>query len=80
MLASKMGFELRIAAPKGYEIAPKWVELAKSFALKSGAKLYFCDDPIKAVQGANVVATDVWTSMGREEENEKRLKDFRGLA
>ncbi|MDR2151476.1 MAG: ornithine carbamoyltransferase [Helicobacteraceae bacterium] len=79
MLASKMGFELRVAAPKGYEIAQKWVELAKDFALKSGAKLYFYNDPIKAVQDANVVATDVWTSMGREEENEKRLKDFGGF-
>ncbi|MDR2638579.1 MAG: ornithine carbamoyltransferase [Helicobacteraceae bacterium] len=79
MLASKMGFELRIATPEGYEIAPKWVELAKGFAQKSGAKLYFYRDPIDAVKGAGVVATDVWTSMGQEAENEKRIKDFAGF-
>ncbi|MDR1451712.1 MAG: ornithine carbamoyltransferase [Helicobacteraceae bacterium] len=80
MLASKMGFELRVATPKGYEIAPKWAELAKNFADKSGAKLYFYNDPIEAVKGAGVVATDVWISMGQESEREKRLKDFAGFS
>ncbi|MDR0664549.1 MAG: ornithine carbamoyltransferase [Helicobacteraceae bacterium] len=79
MLASKMGFELRVAAPKGYEIAPKWIELAKGFALTSGAKLRFCNDPKEAIRNANIVATDVWTSMGQEEESKKRLKDFAGF-
>ncbi|MDR2034924.1 MAG: ornithine carbamoyltransferase [Helicobacteraceae bacterium] len=79
MLAAKIGFELRVAAPKGYEIAPKWALLAQTFAAKSGAKLTFGGDPIAAVKGANVVATDVWTSMGQEAQNEKRLKDFDGF-
>lgn len=79
MMAAKLGFELRVATPKGYEISAKWVELAKTFAQKSGAKLLFGHDPRETVKGATVVTTDVWTSMGQESENEKRLKDFKGF-
>ena len=80
MMASKLGIELRIATPAGYALAPKWVELAQSFAATSGAKIVIGNDPREAVSGANVVATDVWTSMGQESENEKRLRDFAGFS
>ncbi len=78
MLASKLGFELRIATPKGYECHPEIVADAMVFAKESGAKLYFTNDPKEAVANADVVTTDTWVSMGDEEEKEKRLKDFAG--
>lgn len=78
MLASKLGFELRIATPKGYECDPLIVADALEFAKESGAKISFTNDPKEAVLGANVVTTDTWVSMGQEEEKEERLKAFDG--
>ncbi|SFP91273.1 ornithine carbamoyltransferase [Hydrogenimonas thermophila] len=78
MLASKLGFELRIATPKGYECDPNIVDDALKFAKESGSKIIFTDDPKVAVSGATVVTTDTWVSMGDEEEKEKRIKDFTG--
>ena len=78
MLASKLGFELRVATPKGYECDPEVVADAIEFAKQSGATILFTDDPKEAVAGADVVTTDTWVSMGDEEEKEKRLKDFAG--
>jgi len=78
MLASKLGFELRVATPKGYECDPEIVEDAVEFAKRSGATLLFTDDPKDAIEGADVVTTDTWVSMGDEEEKEKRLRDFAG--
>ena len=79
MLASKLGFELRVATPKGYEANPKVIEEAFAFAKNSGAKILITNDPKEAVEGANVVTTDTWVSMGQEDEKEKRLKDFKGF-
>ncbi|MDD4854906.1 MAG: ornithine carbamoyltransferase [Sulfuricurvum sp.] len=78
MLASKLGFDLRVATPKGYECDPLIVEDALLFASQSGAKISFTNDPKVAVAGASVVTTDTWISMGQEEEKAKRLKDFTG--
>jgi len=78
MLASKLGFELRIATPKGYECDQNIVDDALRFAKESGSKLIFTDDPKVAVAGATVVTTDTWVSMGDEAEKEKRIKDFAG--
>lgn len=78
MLASKLGFTLRIATPKGYEPAKNVVEDALRFAKESGAKIEFTNDPKEAVVNADVVTTDTWISMGQEDEKEKRLKDFQG--
>lgn len=79
MLASKLGFELRIATPKGYEPDGEIVNLAMKNAQISGAKIYLTQDIKEAVSGANVVTTDTWVSMGQEAEKEKRLKDFAGF-
>jgi len=79
MLAAKLGFELRVATPKGYECDPKVVEEALAFAKESGAKISFSYDPKEAVKGANVVTTDTWVSMGQEDEKEERLKAFDGF-
>ncbi len=78
MLAAKLGFELRVATPQGYECDPKIVEDALAFAKESGAKISFTNEPKVAVSGATVVTTDTWISMGQEEEKAQRLKDFDG--
>ncbi len=78
MLASKLGFELRIASPKAYGVSSEIAELALHFALKSGAKIIFTEDVREAVSGANVVSTDTWASMGQENEKETRVKAFAG--
>jgi ornithine carbamoyltransferase len=78
MLASKLGFELRIATPVGYECDPAIVADAMEFARISGAKITITNDPKEAVQGATVVTTDTWISMGQEEEKAQRILDFKG--
>lgn len=78
MLASKLGFELRIATPKGYEVQADILEKALEFAKESGAKIIISNDPKEAVKNATVVTTDTWVSMGQEEEKEERVKAFDG--
>jgi len=78
MLASKLGFELRVATPAGYECDQQIVADAMEFAKTSGAKISFTHDPKIAVEGATVVTTDTWISMGQEDEKAKRLNDFSG--
>ncbi len=79
MLAAKLGFELRIATPKGYEVDAKILAYAYDEAKKSGATIVVTNDPKEAVKGASVVTTDTWVSMGQEDEKEKRIKDFEGF-
>ena len=78
MLASKLGFELRIATPKGYEVKQEILDKALSFAKTSGAKISIGNDPKAAVKGATVVTTDTWVSMGQEDEKEQKVKEFDG--
>ncbi|MDD5159245.1 MAG: ornithine carbamoyltransferase [Sulfuricurvum sp.] len=78
MLASKLGFELRIATPKGYECDPVVIADALAFAQHSGAKITVTNDPKVAVEGATVVTTDTWISMGQEEEKAQRIRAFEG--
>ncbi|HLD23354.1 MAG TPA: ornithine carbamoyltransferase [Sulfuricurvum sp.] len=78
MLASKLGFELRIATPKGYECDPIVIADAMKFAEQSGAKITITNDPKVAVEGATVVTTDTWISMGQEEEKAQRIRAFEG--
>jgi ornithine carbamoyltransferase len=78
MLASKLGFELRVATPKNYECDPAIVKMALEFAKESGATITFGHDPKVAVEGSNVVTTDTWVSMGQEDEKEERIKAFNG--
>jgi len=78
MLASKIGFELRIATPKDYKCDSSIVADAMEFAKESGAKISFTNDPKEAVIGTDVVTTDTWVSMGQEDEKVKRLKAFSG--
>ncbi|VEF48116.1 ornithine carbamoyltransferase [Bacillus freudenreichii] len=73
---AKIGVHCSIAAPKGYEPKQAIVEKAQEFAKETGAKIEITNDPKEAVNGADAVYTDVWTSMGWEEEQEQRLKAF----
>jgi ornithine carbamoyltransferase len=72
--AAILGFELRLACPKGYE--PDAGVLA--WAKEKGAKLLLTTDPKEAVAGADVLNTDVWASMGQEAEQQVREKAFAG--
>lgn len=78
MLAAKLGFELRIATPKGYECDPAVIADALRFSEQSGAKIMVTNDPKEAVKGATVVTTDTWISMGQEEEKAQRIRAFEG--
>ena len=79
MLASKLGFDLSIATPKGYEVNKDILADALKFAKKSGSTIVITNDPKEAVEDATVVTTDTWVSMGQEDEKEKRVKDFDGF-
>jgi ornithine carbamoyltransferase len=70
--AYRFGFELRIACPEGYEPADHLVERAKK-----SAKIVITRDPAEAAKGAHVVNTDVWASMGQEDEQKQRERAFR---
>ncbi|MCL2706733.1 MAG: ornithine carbamoyltransferase [Dehalococcoidia bacterium] len=72
------GMNFKIASPAGYELNSTIVERAQIMAETSGAEIICNHDPYLAVQGADIVYTDTWTSMGQEAETEKRLKDFIG--
>jgi ornithine carbamoyltransferase len=71
--AYRLGFELSLACPEGYD--PDKEILARA---RDHAKVTLTRDPAEAVAGAHVVNTDVWASMGQEEEQKKREKDFAG--
>ena len=79
MLAAKLGFELRIATPKGYEVDGDVLADALKIAKESGAKITVTNDPKEAVHGATIVTTDTWASMGQEDEKEQRIRDFKGF-
>ena len=73
--AYRFGFELRVACPEGYEPADHLVERAR----KAGATVVVTRDPAEAAKGAHVINTDVWASMGQEEEQKQRERAFRGF-
>jgi ornithine carbamoyltransferase len=78
-IGAKLGIDVTVASPKGYEPHPAVVRLAKEAADKCGAAVTILNDPVQAVQDADVVYTDVWTSMGQEAEAEERNAKFVGF-
>jgi len=74
--AAKVGMDMALASPEGYELSDDVVDLGQGFAAQSGSKIELGRDPAAAVRGADVIYTDVWVSMGQEEGTERRLKDF----
>ncbi|AQW86567.1 ornithine carbamoyltransferase [Campylobacter pinnipediorum subsp. caledonicus] len=79
MLASKIGFELRVATPVGYEVNNEVLSKALKNSEKSCAKIIITNDIKKAIENADVVTTDTWISMGQEEQKAQRIRDFKGF-
>ncbi|MBM7853875.1 ornithine carbamoyltransferase [Desulfohalotomaculum tongense] len=73
---SKVGMHVAVASPRGYQPNDTIVRLAKEACAGSGGRVEVLTDPVAAVSGADVVVTDVWTSMGQEAEAEQRVKVF----
>ena len=69
--AAKLGFELRIAAPRNYQPAPGLLR-------RAGGKIIVTEDLQAAAAGADLLYTDVWVSMGKEAEAEQRIKELSG--
>lgn len=76
MLCAKLGVSCSVAAPKGYEPLPEYVVQAQSDAARSGATIEVVREAQEAVQNADALYTDVWTSMGQEEESARRAGVF----
>lgn len=75
---AKMGLHVVIASPQGYKPDPAVVALAQVDAQENGGNIEIVDDPLEAVKGADVLCTDVWASMGQEEEAKVRQVAFKG--
>lgn len=71
---SKVGMDITLGCPKGYEPNPGVVSEAREEGKRSGCKVKVTKDPKEAVKEADIVYTDVWASMGKEKEHEKRVK------
>jgi len=80
MLAcAAIGLSMSIATPADYQPAADIARKANELAQKTNAKIWYADDPSEAVEGADVLYTDVWVSMGQDEEQAKRMMDFAGF-
>ncbi len=77
--AAKFGMRFVAATPEAYAPPPRAIEGAREAAEDSGGSVELVDDPAAAVAGADVLYTDVWTSMGQEAENERRVRDLAGF-
>ncbi len=75
---AKLGMDVAVATPKGYECRSEIVENAKNDAKATGAKVLVTYDPEEAISGADVVCTDTWVSMGQETEKAEKVKHFSG--
>ena len=71
---SKVGMDIVLGCPKGYEPDPGVVSQAKKEAKSNGSQVKVTSDPREAVKGADIIYTDVWASMGKEKEHEERVK------
>jgi ornithine carbamoyltransferase len=76
---AKLGMDFVAATPEGYEPSNEVVGWARAAANVSGSSVELTHDPRAGVEGADVLYTDVWTSMGQDEERERRLADLAGF-
>ena len=74
---SKVGMNITLGCPKGYEPDAQVVSRGKEEARKSGSDVIVTNDPNEAAKGADIIYTDVWASMGKEKEHDKRVKIFK---
>lgn len=70
--AVQFDFKLNVGCPKGFEPDPRFVEIAKD-------RIFITNDPKEAVKDAHLVSTDVWASMGQEDETAQRIQQFKGF-
>ena len=75
-LGAKLGAHMVVASPEGYEPLPDIVAEARQDAEASGGSVTLLNDPFQACEGADVIYTDIWTSMGQEEETIARAEAF----
>lgn len=73
---SKIGLDVAIASPQGYQPDPKIVAWAKENAAQSGSSVLVTDNPLEAAENATCIYTDVWASMGQEQEQKQREAAF----
>jgi ornithine carbamoyltransferase len=76
--AAKVGMDIAVASPEGYQVRPRYLAAARSDAAAAGTRIEVGSDPVAAVAGASAVYTDVWASMGQEAEGEARRAAFAG--
>ncbi len=76
LLGAKLGVSVAVASPVGYLPQESYVAAAKAEAMHTGATIEILSDPREAAQNADALYTDVWTSMGQEEESRERAEIF----
>ena len=74
--SAKVGMDISIASPKGYECSPDVTAKARKDAAETGCVITLTNDPAEAISGADVVITDTWVSLGQEAEQEQKIKVF----
>jgi ornithine carbamoyltransferase len=78
-ISAKLGLNISVATPRGYQPNKDVFSQAQAFATKSGAKITLGNEPKEAVRSADFIYTDVWASMGQEKEAVKRKRAFKGF-
>jgi ornithine carbamoyltransferase len=78
LTAPAVGMDVAIASPEGYQVKAEFLEQARRLATERGTRVEITEEPAAAVEGASAVYTDVWASMGQEEEAELRRRAFAG--
>ncbi|EPS37045.1 hypothetical protein H072_9345 [Dactylellina haptotyla CBS 200.50] len=79
LACGKLGVNISVATPPGYQVDPKIWSLVQISYSKSSASVETLHEPEIAVKNADIIVTDTWVSMGQEEEKVQRLKDFAGF-
>lgn len=77
LATSLVGMDMTVVCPEGYEPDSEIFKKAQNYAQKSGSNLEITSDVSEGVKGADVIYTDVWISMGDEEDTLKRIEDFK---
>jgi len=77
--AARVGMNMTIATPPGFEPKPKVISESQEIGRQTGSAIRVLNDPVEAAKGADVLYTDVWASMGQEAEAEARRAKFRGF-
>lgn len=76
MICSKLGIDIAVASPKGFEPDEDVTQYTQAVAAECGSTVLVTNDPVEAVQNADAVYTDVWASMGQESQFEEKSKHF----